>query len=166
MTETKKLETVETKPKKAIPVDSEEPVGSKDLADLVKPKEAPPEVEETPEQKLYNELEQWWLDQAHTEINAVIPKAIEYGGAGRSNDLIAIGRAMKDAGFPVPEFADEQGESEFLAELGIYFYIVGKMGRWGSALRNGQFVSDDTVYDIGIYTRMVQRIRDVGGWVK
>lgn len=119
----------------------------------------------SPEQKLRAELEQWWLDQAHTEINALIPKAIEYGGTERSLDLIAIGRAMVDAGFPVPEFENDQAESEFLSELGIYFYMVGKMGRWGAALRQGNFVADDTIYDLGIYARMVQRIRDAGGWL-
>lgn len=120
---------------------------------------------ETPEQKLYRDIERWWLDLAHTEINALIPKAIEYGGTGRDGNLIALGRSMVEAGFPVPKFKNEDGENEFYAELAIYFYIQGKLARWGAALKQGNFVSDDTVHDIGIYVKMVQRIRDIGGWL-
>ena len=121
---------------------------------------------QTPEEKLHLELEQWWLDQAHTEVAQVIPKAIEYGGASRDHNLIAMGQSIVNAGFPLPAGLSEQSKSEFLAELAIYVYIQGKLARWGAALNSGRFVSDDTVYDIGIYTRMVQRIRDAGGWLK
>ena len=121
---------------------------------------------QTPEEKLHLELEQWWLDQAHTEVAQVIPKAIEYGGASRDHNLIAMGQSIVNAGFPLPVGLSEQSKSEFLAELAIYVYIQGKLARWGAALNSGRFVSDDTGYDIGIYTRMVQRIRDAGGWLK
>ena len=42
--------------------------------------------------------------------------------------------------------------------------IVGKMARWTDAIRTGRRVSDDTLFDLGIYVRMVHRVRAVGGW--
>ena len=33
-----------------------------------------------------------------------------------------------------------------------------------AAIRRGEFVSDDTLFDIGVYVRMVQRMRETGNW--
>lgn len=105
-----------------------------------------------------HELENWWHDRASEEIERTIPKALEYG----SGDLIEIGRQMAET------MRIDQGrhlKDEVLAELGIYFYVVGKMARWTDAVKNGgRRVSDDTLFDIGVYIRMVQRIRAAGGW--
>lgn len=97
------------------------------------------------------ELADWWINTAKGEAAAVVPKAIEYG----ATDLQEIGRAMQLAGVNPGSNADE---------LGIYFYIVGKMARWTDAIQNGRAVSDDTLYDIGVYIRMAQRVRTAGGW--
>ena len=104
-----------------------------------------------------NELEDWWHGQAAKEVEPLMRKLVEYGGQGRAVDLVDIGmdlaRMMKW----------EVTEAE-AAEIGIYFYLRSKMGRWIAALSEKRMVSDDTLYDIGIYVRMVQRIRDKGGW--
>lgn len=108
-----------------------------------------------------DDLHQWWLDHAESEVGPLVAKAAEYGGLGRALDLLEIGRAMVKAG------CGWTGASEAeLSELGIYFYVQGKMARWTAAVSEGRLVSDDTLYDIGIYVRMVQRIREVGGWPK
>ena len=100
------------------------------------------------------ELERWWLAMANEEIERTVPKAIEYG----STDLDEIGRQMLAAGL-------HEGNHETPTdELGIYFYMVGKMARWTDAIRTGRRVSDDTLFDLGIYVRMVQRVRAAGGW--
>lgn len=100
------------------------------------------------------ELEAWWLAMAQEEIERTVPKAIEYG----STDLDEIGRQMLAAGL-------HEGNHETpTEELGVYFYMVGKMARWTDAIRTGRRVSDDTLFDIGIYVRMVQRIRHSGSW--
>lgn len=99
------------------------------------------------------ELEGWWRSQAEKEIDATVAKTIEYKGG----DLDVIGY----------ELARLQGRSvtrEEAFELGIYFYLRGKVGRWMSAIENGQRVSDDTIFDIAVYTRMVQRVRTNGAW--
>lgn len=98
-------------------------------------------------------LEQWWWDQATREISATVPKAEEYG----STDLVEIGRTM--ATNMGREVTDEEA-----AEIGVYFYLIGKMARWTDSIRRGTRPSDDTLFDIGVYVRMTQRIRDSGGW--
>jgi hypothetical protein len=103
------------------------------------------------------ELENWWLEKAHNEIAPLLPKIIEYGGNGRAVDLINIGRDLA-------HISKQQVTDAEAAELGIYFYVVGKLGRWSAAIANGKPVSDDTLHDIAIYIKMVQRIREKGGW--
>lgn len=98
-------------------------------------------------------LRDWWLDQAHREIAATVPKAEEYG----STDLVEIGRNL--ATLMGREVTDEEA-----AEIGIYFYLVGKMARWTDAVKRGDRPSDDTLFDIGVYVRMAERVRFAGGW--
>lgn len=115
--------------------------------------EAPSEAPESLSRRA-GELERWWLAMATEEIERTVPKAIEYG----STDLAEIGRQMLEAGL------HEGNHETSTEELGVYFYMVGKMARWTDAVRTGRRVSDDTLFDLGIYVRMVQRIRSAGGW--
>lgn len=101
------------------------------------------------------EMNEWWLARAQDEINQTVPKMIEYG----SGDLAEVGRQMAEA-MGLAGFTEQE-----LAELGIYFYVVGKMARWTSAIRTGRRVSDDTLFDVGVYIRMAQRIREKGGLI-
>lgn len=101
------------------------------------------------------EITAWWQNTAQDEIDRTVPKMVEYG----SNDLSEIGRQMSEA-MGLAGFTEQE-----LAELGIYFYLVGKFARWTSAIREGRRVSDDTLFDIGVYVRMAQRIREKGGLI-
>jgi len=113
-------------------------------------------------------LGQWWVDRARAEVEPMIAKAREYGGGGRAIDLIELGRDLHAAGVRIPGYGvdakDHLSPDARYAELGIYFYIKGKFARWQAAIIEGRPVSDDTLLDIGIYVRMLQRIREVGGW--
>ncbi len=111
------------------------------------------------------ELQDWWVTKADDEVGMVASKALEYGGGGAAIDLIEIGRnlVMSGAGGHVNGIHQLPDDAR-LAELGVYFYLVGKMARWTAAVIEGRQVSDDTLLDIGIYVRMVQRIRDRGAW--
>lgn len=112
-----------------------------------------PAAEQTAAADLQIALTDWWLDRATEEIDRTVPKAVEYG----ATDLIDIGRDLaRTAGRTV---TDEEA-----AELGIYFYMRGKLSRWTDAVIRGDRVSDDTLFDIGVYTRMAQRVRSHGGW--
>lgn len=107
-----------------------------------------------------DELTKWWLELARQEATKVVPKAIEYG----ATDLAEIGRQLVTAGVRVPTFPSRIEKDAFYAELGVYFYVLGKLARWTDAVATGRQVSDDTLHDIGVYVRMVQRIRAAGGW--
>lgn len=112
------------------------------------------------ESQLAKDLEDWWLKQAQEEVRQVVPKSVEYGGVGRAVDLVDIGTDLLRAmGTPT-----EYITPEWATEIGIYFYIRGKMGRWTAALMRGERVSDDTLHDISVYCRMAQRTRQMGGW--
>ena len=103
------------------------------------------------------ELMRWWVKSAHDEIASMTAKMVEYGGGGRAEDLLQIGHTL----------ATTQGRKvtdEEATELGIYFYLVGKMARWTAAVVDHDRPSDDTLHDISIYTRMAQRARVAGGW--
>lgn len=99
------------------------------------------------------DLGKWWMEQASAEIERTVPKAIEYG----AHDLVEIGRTLgRCMGRTLSE--------EEMAEMGIYFYLVGKVARWTDAVTRGERPSDDTLFDIGVYIRMAQRVRAAGGW--
>lgn len=104
--------------------------------------------------RLAETLQDWWLEQARQEVEAVAPKAVEYG----STDLAEIGRTMGLL------FNRTNLSNEEATEIGIYFYVVGKIARWTSAIKEGRRVSADTIYDAKVYLTMQQRNRAVGGW--
>lgn len=111
---------------------------------------------------LADQLGQWWRDRAESEIGQTVAKATEYSGTvgGLPLDLVNQGREWVFASNrDLADYTDAQ-----LAEIGIWSYMIGKLGRWSSALRNGRMVSDDTLLDLGVYTRIAQRIREKGRW--
>lgn len=109
-------------------------------------------------------LKGWWEQTAHDEVAQLVVKMVEYGGLSRATDLAEIGRGLANSGVKMPpELATPEQEARY-QELGCYFYLLGKFARWTAAVAEGRAVSDDTLLDIGIYVRMVQRIRAVGGW--
>jgi hypothetical protein len=100
-------------------------------------------------------LQTWWTDRAVAEVALVAPKAVEYSAV----DLIEYGRTLALVMGLKHNVTDEEA-----CEIGIWGYLVGKVARWTGAIKEGRRVSDDTIFDIGIYTKMAQRNRDVGGW--
>lgn len=106
-------------------------------------------------------LRRWWMDTAAAEVDPMIAKMVEYGGGGRALDLEEIGRGLIKSGVKPWAVGDESAQYQ---ELGIYFYLLGKFARWTAAVAEGRPVSDDTLLDIGVYVRMAQRVRAVGGW--
>lgn len=98
-------------------------------------------------------LNEWWLKRAEGEARAVVPKAIAYG----SNSLMQLGRKL--AQLQNREVPDDEA-----LELGCWINAVQKIERWTDAVMRGERCSDDSIYDLGIYVKMAQRIRDVGSW--
>lgn len=100
------------------------------------------------------DLRDWWLSTAQADMAMVAPKAVEYG----SVELEEMGAAL----------ARMMGRSDLSAarrvELACWFYAMGKIQRWTAAVTRGEFVSDDTLTDLGVYTLMVRRAREAGTW--
>lgn len=102
---------------------------------------------------LYDDLHRWWMDIAAAEADAVVGKAIEYGS-----------NSMTELGHEIAKLSARKVSDAEAIELACYFYIKGKIGRWSDSIVAGKPVSDDTIGDIGVYVRMVQRVRSNGGW--
>lgn len=99
-------------------------------------------------------LADWYREETEYEISKTVPKAVEYG----AGDLAEIGRAMG-------RIMGRNGLSEQDAtEIGVFFYLYGKMARWEQAIKDGRRASDDTLFDIRVYAGMARRNRQVGGW--
>lgn len=98
-------------------------------------------------------LDEWWRKASEQEIADTVPKAIEYG----ATDLLDIGSQLG-------RFMDRKLTDAEAAELGCWFYLIGKLARATSALERGGWPSNDTIKDAGVYLKMIQRIRSVGGW--
>ena len=136
---------------------SEEPVSPccARVSDLVgsAPTAASPEDPGTSVEALAD-LRDWWLSTAQADMAMVAPKAVEYG----SVELEEMGAAL----------ARMMGRSDLSrarrVELACWFYAMGKMQRWTAAVTRGEFVSDDTLTDLGVYTLMVRRAREAGTW--
>jgi hypothetical protein len=97
-------------------------------------------------------LANWWLDETRNELDSVIPKALEYGSA----DLKVIGFALSQM------IGEPKGVTN--DELGIAFYVLGKVARLVGGYADGRAPSDDTWHDIAIYTKMAQYARFHGEW--
>lgn len=96
----------------------------------------------------------WWRTVAEADLQACLPKLAEYG----SNDLVEIGRDLCAlAGWENPS-------EQVMAEVGVWFYLRGKIGRTMEALIHHRLPSDDTVHDITVYSMMIRRIRRTGQW--
>jgi hypothetical protein len=104
------------------------------------------------------ELIQWWVANASQTIASITGKIDEYGGRHTAAlDLIDVGRL-------VARIAGRTVDDEEATELGIFFYLAGKLSRWAAAVGEGRRPSDDTLHDTAVYAQMAQRNRAVGGW--
>lgn len=97
-------------------------------------------------------LADWWLEETQLELDSVLPKAVEYGSA----DLKVIGFALSQM------IGEPKGVTN--DELGIAFYVLGKVARLIGGYADGRSPSSDTWHDIAIYTKMAQYARENGGW--
>jgi hypothetical protein len=95
----------------------------------------------------------WLTDHMQEVFGKTIPKAVEYG----SHDLRMMGEEMLEMfpqlkGVVSPE------------ELGIAFYLRGKVARLFGAYIQGDRPSDDTWLDTEVYAQMAQYVRQNGRW--
>lgn len=106
------------------------------------------------------DLTDWWRSQSEAEIEAVVPKAVEYS----SVDLAMLGEWLMAFNPGLWAGAGAEERRAIAAEMGTAFYIMGKVARMVGAYSEGRIPSDDTLHDIAVYTKMAQRIRHTGQW--
>jgi hypothetical protein len=99
----------------------------------------------------HSELLTWWAELSRADAEKAALKAEEYG----SDDLRQIGRTLARCMGRLPAVSD--------VELGIYFYVLGKLARITDAIQHGRMPSDDSWRDLETYARMVRRTRATGG---
>lgn len=99
-------------------------------------------------------LEDWWRDTCISDLNATVPKMQEYGAL----DLVESGRAVAKMG------GWEGLTNAELIELGIAYYLKGKIERVMEAYRLHRLPSTDTLKDITVYSLMARAARERGGW--
>ncbi|AOE44402.1 hypothetical protein SEA_GHOBES_51 [Gordonia phage Ghobes] len=99
----------------------------------------------------------WWVQHALQEAIPTVAKAKEYGTV----ELVEAGRLLASqlVGYQGQTVTDQEA-----LELQVYQYVVGKLGRWTAAVRRGEQVSDDTLFDLGVYATLVQKARETGEW--
>lgn len=93
-------------------------------------------------------IAEWWADKAAAEAKAYAAKAAEYGHA----DLDIMGQTLQI-------LLGDKGVGLDPQELGIAFYLLGKVSRMFGAYAQGKLPSDDTLHDTLVYTTMMQRRR-------
>lgn len=111
---------------------------------------------------LERELTDWWHDQADNEIARTVPKAVEYG----ATDLLVMAKAMEQL-LPAAalEGLSREAVESLTQEMAVAFYALGKVSRLFGAYAEGRPASADTWFDLGVYCRMAERIRETGRWV-
>lgn len=96
-----------------------------------------------------NRLDKWWREHAATESEQMIRKLDEYG----TGDLHEIGSRLAHlAGW-------RNATSQQHYELGVMFYLIGKMQRVITATEQQRAASSDTWHDIAVYAKMVLAAR-------
>lgn len=101
--------------------------------------------------ELPDSFESWWADKARDQAAMCRKKANEYG----ADDLYEMGAefiGLMESGpnpSPVRVLADTDA---YLA--GVFWYVLGKVKRWQSALKRRQRPSKDTLEDLVVYAMM------------
>lgn len=99
---------------------------------------------------------QWWQKAAADDAEDFSAKADEYGSA----DLDLIGQALM---LTMDKFPDEARTPQLARELGIAYYLLGKVSRMVGAYADGRVPSDDTWHDASVYS-MMGRFNRAGGY--
>lgn len=110
---------------------------------------------ESKKQAIARQLTEWWQAQASREIEATVPKAVEYGSA----DLEVMAQAML---LLVPP---ARRSVQLGLEMALAFYALGKVARLFGAFERGELPNADSWFDLGVYCRMAEYVRENGRWV-
>lgn len=100
-----------------------------------------------------DEVRVWWAETAFADGLLVVEKYQEYGNT-----------ALLEVGHQVAAVAGRKVTDGEAQELGIWFFMVGKMARWKTAILKGERASKDTLDDLAVYATMARRVHEAGSW--
>lgn len=124
------------------------------FADMIDDFEEPTERSVEPEEEELGLLRLWWVAKGHEDAALITEKYKEYGNTA----LLEVGQQLADV------MGREDITKAEAQELGIWFFMMGKMARLKSAILRGDQASEDTWQDLTCYSMMGRRIRSEGGW--
>lgn len=105
------------------------------------------------------DLFEWWMGTAWRDFVKTVPKATEYGGnAGPATDLLLIGRNLAEL------CGMHDAPDSLLMELGVWFYMQGKVARLVADYQQKRPGKADTWFDAEVYAKMARRIQETGSW--
>lgn len=118
-------------------------------------------------QELANQIVDWWREVSEMDAAAAAAKSTEYGGSGAAIDLVWLGEQLNDmrqGSVGADWINGNRVPTRVAIELGIFFYLLGKIARWKAAILEDRPVSDDTIKDIHTYAMMARYNREHGSW--
>ncbi len=95
------------------------------------------------------DITKWWREVTDDDLCRYLAKRTEYG----SFDLSILGDVLQRT------MDDEALKIDANEEIGITFYMLGKLARVLSAYKEGRVPSDDTWDDLAIYAMMGRMAR-------
>jgi len=113
-----------------------------------------------PDNERQAELMIWWLKTAYEDFVRTVPKIDEYGGTMNigSADLILIGENLAVL------LGMHNASDAVKQELGVWFYMQGKVARLVSNYHKQEPGKADSWFDATIYCMMARRLQEVGRW--
>ena len=108
---------------------------------------------ETPDESPRKGLPLWWEGQVAIDIARTAPKIKEYG----TRDLEAMGLALMAAkGIESDSSVSHAPAPDVAAVYGCMLYALGKCMRAIASLERGEMPSEDTLFDLSVYSMMAR----------
>jgi hypothetical protein len=107
---------------------------------------------------MLSELKGWWMAYCEETFDAIAPKVAAYS----SHDLEVMGTGL--IALTAADIADPLEARTFGLYTACAFYALGKVARLTGALERGQLPHPDSEMDLMVYSIMMRRVREKGGW--
>lgn len=107
---------------------------------------------------MLRQLRTWWDNYSESTFDQIAPKVVAYS----SHDLEMMGVGLR--ALTAADIADRQEADKFGLYAACAFYALGKIARIVGALEKGTLPGPDSEMDLMVYSMMMARIREVGGW--
>jgi hypothetical protein len=104
------------------------------------------------------QLKAWWMTYCEDTFDQIAPKIAAYS----SHDLEVMGTGL--VALTAADIADPLEARRFGLYTACAFYALGKVARLTGALERGVLPDPDSELDLLVYSIMMRRVRETGGW--